>query len=60
MFAINVNKIGLPFKRTLACEQCCGLLIAFPSEKYCFFVFLDSAVFDKVSTAIRIMVDMSH
>ena len=62
--AINVYKIGLPFTQTLAR----GLLIAFPNEKNILlnsdmshldldhqirlFVFSDSAVFDKVSTAI--------
>ena len=49
--AINVYKIGLPFKQTLAHDQRCGLLIAFPNEKYCLFVCPDSVVFDKVSTA---------
>ena len=58
VFAINVNKIGLPFKQTLACDQCRGLLIAFPSKKYCLFVFPDLAVFNKVSTSNRIMADM--
>ena len=54
VFAINVYKIGLPFKRTLACDQCCGLLIAFPNEKYCLFAFPDSAVFDIVSTILQL------
>ena len=30
--AINVYKIDLPFTRALACDQRCGLLIAFPNE----------------------------
>ena len=37
VFAINVYKIGLPFKGTLACDQRHGLLIAFHNEKYCLF-----------------------
>ena len=41
-------------KQTSARDQHCGLLIAFPDEKYCLFVFPDSTEFDKVSTAIRI------
>ena len=52
VFAINVYKIGLPFKQTLAYDQCRGLLIEFPNEKNCSFVFPDWTVFDKVSTAI--------
>ena len=32
VFAISVYKIGLPFARTLARKQRCGLLIAFPNE----------------------------
>ena len=32
VFAINVYKIGLPFTRTLPCDQCRGLLIAFSNE----------------------------
>ena len=28
----GVYKIDLPFTRTLACDQICGLLIAFPNE----------------------------
>ena len=32
---LRVNfKIGLPYTRTKACDQRCGLLIAFPNEKY--------------------------
>ena len=68
-----IYKIDLPFTRTIACGQRHGLLIAFPNEKYSLkqlyvtsrsgssislFVFSDLAVFDKVSTAIRITVDM--
>ena len=56
-FAINIYKIGLPFEQTLASDQLCSLLIAFPNEKK-LFVFPDSAVFDNVSTAITIMADM--
>ena len=56
--AINAYKISLPFKLTLACDQHLGLLIVFPNEKYWLFVFPNSTVFDKISTAIRITVDM--
>ena len=56
-FAINVYKIGLPFKLTLACDQRCDVLITFPNKKM-LFVFSDLAVFDKVFTAIRITADM--
>ena len=35
VLAINVYKIGLPFKQTLAHDQRRGLLIAFSNEKYC-------------------------
>ena len=41
VFAIYIYKIGLPLNElqhvtsvTLACDQCCGLLIEFPNEKY--------------------------
>ena len=58
VFAIKVYIIGLPFTQTLAHDQSGGLLIAFPNEKYCLFLFPDSTVFDKVSTAIRTTADM--
>ena len=48
VYAINVYKNGLPFKRTLAREDLHGLLIASSNEKIVLF-FLDSDVFDKVS-----------
>ena len=50
----NVYKIGLLFKGILACDQRHGL-VASSNEN---FFFSDLAVFDKVSTAIRITVDM--
>ena len=54
VFTINIYKIGLPFKQTLACDKLSGLLIASSNE----FILPVSAVFDKVSTAIRITADM--
>ena len=36
-FAINVYKIDLPFKQTLACEKRHGLLISSSNEKDFFF-----------------------
>ena len=65
--AINIYEIDLPFTQTVARDQHCVLLIAFPNENILLnsdtshldldhqsvFVSSDSAVFDKVSTAIR-------
>ena len=57
VFAINVYKIGLPFTRTLPCDQRRGLLIAFSNELSTSSSG-DLVVFDIVSTAIRITADM--
>ena len=55
---LSFCKIGLSFKPTLACDKHHGLLIEFPNEKYCLSAFPNSTVFDKVSSATRIIVDM--
>ena len=56
VYAINVYKNDLPFKRTLARDDPRGLLIASFNENSV--VFSDSGVFDKVSDNNRTTANM--